>query len=209
MYRDRTEWRKICRRSLVDEIPIRQIVRETGISRKTIRKMLANRWPKPYGPRSPGKTKPLPRIASIAQTDRAVILAPDKRTEAKNIAFDWMRSALQNQIALSSLRRDVGDLPELGDLLRRLYDGRLIDRNRSMVILANRHGLPCSVTCRFLGIDRHTYRRYLKMFENAGVSGLFARQTKSNRKFDNEVIKRAIFGLLHEPPSNYDINRTT
>jgi transposase len=172
MYRDRTQWMKIRRRILVDEISIRQVVRETGISRKTIRKMLANRWPKPYGPRSPEDTKPQP-------------------------------------IALSSLRRDVGDLPELGELLRRLYDGRLIDRNRSMVILANRHGLSCGVTCSFLGINRQTYRRWVRMFEHTGVSGLFARQTKSNRKFDNEVIKKAIFGLLHEPPSNYDINRTT
>jgi len=31
MYRDRTQWTKIRRRILVDEIPIRQVVRETGI----------------------------------------------------------------------------------------------------------------------------------------------------------------------------------
>jgi hypothetical protein len=44
----------------VDHIPIRQVVRETGISRKTIRKMLVYRWPadfleeleKRYGARS-------------------------------------------------------------------------------------------------------------------------------------------------------------
>jgi hypothetical protein len=41
------------------------------------------------------------------------------------------------------------------------------------------------------------------------VPGLFARHTRSNRKFDNETIKNAVFGLLHEPPSNYNINRTT
>jgi len=41
MYRDRVQWTKIRRRLLVDQVPIRQVVRETGISRKTIRKMLA------------------------------------------------------------------------------------------------------------------------------------------------------------------------
>jgi transposase len=209
MYRDRAQWTNIPRRILVQEIPIRQVVRETGISRKTIRKMLANRWPKPYGPRSAGTIKPPPCTASIVRTQRTVILAPDNRTDRKRIAFDWMRAALQNQIDLSTLRHDVGNLPELGDLLCRLYDGRLTDRNRSMVILANRHGLPCSVTCGFLGIDRHTYSRYVRLFEHTGVSGLFARQTKSNRKFDDEAIKKAIFGLLHEPPSNHGINRTT
>jgi hypothetical protein len=41
MYRDRVQWTKIRRRILVEQIPIRQVVRETGISRKTVRKMLA------------------------------------------------------------------------------------------------------------------------------------------------------------------------
>ena len=86
--------------------------------------MLANRWPKQYGPRSPGNPKPLPRTASIGRT---VGHTPnsDKRAEARNIAFDWMRSVLQNQLALSALRNDLGELPELGELLRRLYEGRL------------------------------------------------------------------------------------
>jgi transposase len=211
MYRDRVQWTKTRRRILVDRIPIRQVVRETGISRKTIRKMLANRWPKPYGPRSRGNSKPLPCPISIGRINRTVrrTPTPDKRAGAKDMAFDWMRSVLQNQIALSTLRNHLGELPETSELLRRLYEGRLTERNRSMVILANRRGLSCSVTCSFLGIDRHTYRKYLRTFEDAGVSALFAPQTKSNRKFDNEAIKNAVFGLLHEPPSNYGINRTT
>ena len=208
MYRDRAQWTKIRRRILVDQIPIRQVVRETGISRKTIRKMLASRWPQPYGPRSPGNSEPPPCTTSISRA-HPTRRKPDKRAEAKTLAFDWMRSVLQKQIALSELRHQTGDPPELVQLLRRLYDGRLTDRNRSMVILANRHGLTSSVTCSFLGIDRHTCRGYLRRFGHAGVSGLFAQQTKSNRKFDNEAIKNAVFGLLHEPPSNYGINRTT
>jgi hypothetical protein len=146
-----------------------------------------------------------------ASIGRTVSYTPkqDKRAESKSIAFDWMRSVLQNQIAMNALRHQLGELPELRELLRCLYEGRLTERNRSMVILANRRGLTCSVTCSFLGIDRHTYRKYLRTFENAGVSALFALQTKSNRKFDNETIKNALFVLLHEPPSNYGINRTT
>jgi hypothetical protein len=29
------------------------------------------------------------------------------------------------------------------------------------------------------------------------------------RKFDDDVVKQAVFGLQHEPPSNCRINRTT
>jgi hypothetical protein len=78
----------------------------------------------------------------------------------------------------------------------------------SMVVLASSRGLHGGTVRDFLGIDVKTYRKYLRTFENGGHAALFARQTKSTRKFDNEAVKQAVFSLLHEPPSNYGINRT-
>ena len=65
-----------------------------------------------------------------------------------------MRALLQKEISDEELRRELGDLPELARLLQRLYDGRLSDRNRSMVVLAKRRGLGRGVICAFLGIAR-------------------------------------------------------
>ncbi|MBC4018086.1 IS630 family transposase [Siccirubricoccus deserti] len=78
-----------------------------------------------------------------------------------------------------------------------------------MAILADRHGLAPGMVCRFLGIDSKVHRKYLRTFEEGGQTALFARQTKSTRKFDSEALKQAVFRLLHEPPSNHGINRTT
>jgi hypothetical protein len=47
------------------------------------------------------------------------------------------------------------------------------------------------------------------LFDRGGVSALFAPRTSSSRKFDDVSIKNAVFKLLHEPPTNYDINRTS
>jgi hypothetical protein len=47
------------------------------------------------------------------------------------------------------------------------------------------------------------------VFEKGGVAALFKRHTNSTRKFDDEAVKKAVFSILHEPPSNYGINRTT
>jgi transposase len=135
--------------------------------------------------------------------------ACNKDEVQREIAFEWMRLVLQKQIEIAELRRDVGELSELVQLTRRLYDGRLSDRNRSMAVLAIHHGISRNLICRFLGLRRKTIRKYLRVFAQTGVAGLFARQTKSNRKFDNDSVKNAIFGVLHEPPSNYGINRTT
>jgi hypothetical protein len=155
-----------------------------------------------------------------------------------------MHAVLQKEISEEELRQEIGDLPELAGLLQRIYDGRLSDRNRSIVVLAKHHGLGRNVIpmpessdlslmtegigkgqssrpyhrseltgigiiCAFLGISKKTYRKYLRIFELGGTVELFARQTKSSRKFDDETVKEAVFSLLHEPPSNYGINRTS
>src|SRR4051794_10843336 len=303
MYRDVAQWAKIRYRILVEGVSRRQVVRETGISRKTIRKMLAHPHPQPYGPRSRRYPKlgphtasvrrmvrenatlppagrlsvqamyehirdqegfrgsygavkdyvrPIPRdegciweyaydllvsldkkraidfLFCLSRADPPVISParaeqffrdfgrititppkPDRRELAKRAAFEWMRALLQKEIGDEALRREVGDLPELARLLQGLYDGRLSDRNRSMAVLATRRGLRRGVVCPFLGIDKRTRRKYLRLFEQGGAAALFARQTKSSRKFDDEAVKRAVFSLLHEPPSNYGINRTS
>jgi hypothetical protein len=131
-----------------------------------------------------------------------------KHRRADQLGFEWMRAVLQKDVSLGALRDAVGDVGDLKTLLHRLYDGRLSDRNRSMVILASRYGLRRAIVCRFLGIDRKTHSRYLRTFEKGGQQALFARQTRSTRKFDNKNVKQMVFGLLHEPPSNYGINRT-
>ena len=128
---------------------------------------------------------------------------------AREAAFEWMRAVLQKDINLDMLRREVGDIPDIETLLQHIYAGRLSHRNRSMTILASRRGLSAPLVCSFLGIDKKTHRKYLRTFEDGGCAALFAPQTNSTRKFDDETIKQAVFGLLHEPPSNYGINRTT
>jgi transposase len=142
------------------------------------------------------------RVISIAPK-------PDRREQVRQTAFEWMRAVLQKQISPEALRQEVRGIPDIMALLDRLYGGRLSDRNRSMVVLATSRGLDGRTIRDFLGIDVRTYSKYLRTFKNGGHAALFARQTKSTRKFDNEAVKQAVFGLLHEPPSNYGINRTT
>jgi transposase len=303
MYRDVAQWSSIRNQILRKGISIRQVVRDTGINRKTIRKMLDHPLPQPYRPRSRRYPKLGPHTASVCRMLRenvtlppsarlsvkaiyerirdeegfcgsygsvkdyvrpivpdsgciweyayellvslekkraidflfmlsradppvispartqqffcdagrviSVTPKPDRRVQARQSAFDWMRALLQKEISLDTLRRDVGEVPEITALLDRIYDGRLSDRNRSMAVLGRHRGLSSDSVRSFLGIAKKTHRSYLRMFENGGQAALFAPKTRSNRKFDNEAVKQAVFGLLHEPPSNHGINRTT
>src|SRR5215211_3019659 len=113
-------------------------------------------------------------------------LKPNKGVHAQQVASDWMRAVLQKEIAPDVLHRVVGDVPDFLTLLHRLYEGRLSDRNRSMVVLANRYGLSSRTVCAFLSISRNTHRTYLRMFKIGGQTCLFARQTNFKHKSNNE-----------------------
>ena len=125
---------------------------------------------------SPARTKQFFRDAGrvISVTPK-----PDRRAQARQAAFGWMRALLQKEISLDALRRKVGDRIILLD---RLYSGRLSDRNRSMAIFGSRRGLSSDTVCSFLGIDRKTYRKYLRTFETGRQDALFARRIKHGQK---------------------------
>jgi transposase len=121
----------------------------------------------------------------------------------------WMLAVLQKNINVEELKQQTGDLPEFDGLLNRLYTGRLSDRNKSLSVLSCHFGLRIKTICTFLGIAVCTYGKYKRIFAKGGCQALFARRPCSTRKSDDETLKGAIFKVLHEPPSNYGINRTT
>lgn|GEM_PF-3258551 len=121
---------------------------------------------------------------------------------------DWMLSVLQKKMDSEEIKRSIGDFPGLPELLRRLYTGRLVDRNKAMSILASRRGSTIDIACTFLGISAYAYRRYLRLFSDGGCDALFARKPRL-AKSDDELLMRAVFRVLHEPPKKHGINRTT
>jgi hypothetical protein len=124
-------------------------------------------------------------------------------------ASEWMLAVLQKRIDVEDLKRQTGNLPGLEVLLDHLYSGRLSDRSKALAILAGQRGLTIRTICAFLGISNSTYSCYKRIFLGGGTDALFARKSYPTRKRDGETLKSAIFKLLHEPPSNYGINRTT
>jgi transposase len=302
MYRDIRQWGEIRRRILEKGAPKKRVSAETGISRKTINKMLAHEQPPGYRRRPSRYPKLAPHIPTIERLLRdsesfpfAVKLtiqdivhhlsreegfdgshdsvrnyvhrrAPDdegpwaraydlmvclpksralefirclargqppafnsaqlrpfireaecprmpsarsSRERHRLLHIEWMRRLLQNELNEDDLNYDLGDISGLSTLLEHLHNGRLVDRNRAMVALASRRNIPNRTISAFLGVGKAFVRNYRNKFESEGAPRLFAPQTKSNRKLDNEDLRKAIFSLLHEPPTNYGINRTS
>ena len=86
MYRDLAQWSGIRDQVLRKGISIRQVVRETGISGKTVRKMLDHPLPQPYRPRSRRYPKLGPHTSSVQRMLREnATLPPSARLSIKAI----------------------------------------------------------------------------------------------------------------------------
>src|SRR5664279_4526339 len=118
-------------------------------------------------------------------------------------------AATQNDVDEAALRRELDDIPELSILLRHLHCVQLSDRIRSLAVLASHRKISSKTICAFLGVGKAFVRKCRNKFGSMGATIFFAPQTKSNRKFDNETLRAAVFKMLHEPPAEHGINRTS
>jgi len=191
MYCDIQQWREIRQRILEQGVPKKRVSAETGISRKTINKMLAHEQP-------PGHRRRRSRYPKLAPH----LKQPPHPFDVQETLPFGVRSRRRHL-------RTCGFAYECSKLCRHIHNGRLMDRNRAMVALASRRKIPCRTICEFLGVGKTFVRNYRNKFDSEGTPRLFARQTKSNRKIDKEDLRKAIFSLLHEPPTNHGVNRTS
>lgn len=101
------------------------------------------------------------------------------------------------------------DESDLAIVREHLLSKRVLERRRAIVVLATWRGLRPSFICKLLRLRPVTYRRCVQIVRERGVAALFDRRKNAHRKYDNEVIKNTLFDVLHQPPSNFGINRTT
>jgi transposase len=116
---------------------------------------------------------------------------------------------LHNPISQKDLPTSLYDHRELAILIEKLEKGSPIERRRALAVVASRSGLRTSVACRVLKQCRQSYARSVHLFESGGAARLFAPRINPHRKFDSEQVKEAVFKVLHQPPANFGINRTT
>ena len=110
MYREVAQWRRIRRRVREDGAPKKQVSRETGISRRTINRILTLESPPGYGPRPvyypklrsyiPAIERLLTEAASVAPVSRMTIqdiVEHLRRNEGFAGSYDSVRNYVRNR----------------------------------------------------------------------------------------------------------------
>jgi transposase len=80
-------------------------------------------------------------------------------------------------------------------------------RKKALTVLANERGFSQREISKFLGVNVNTVRKYLAIYKKLGPRGLIQRPNRVKR-CDNPELQKAIFEMLHEPPSLNGINRS-
>lgn len=146
-------------------------------------------------------------ITEILRRNGLLKLAVDEAAEKSGLA--WLSKCFHKRLKTDDLPHSIASHPDLPILLRRLEKGSQRDRRRSIAVLASWRGLKNVSVCSILNISRQTFYRYVRLFDAGGVLALFAPRINPHRKFDRENVKKAVFNVLHQPPANFGLNRTT
>lgn len=98
--------------------------------------------------------------------------------------------------------------PGCHELLGALCAPSRIQRRRALCVLAHIDGFSCNLVSTLTGASRNSIHKYIHDYDSGGYTALMGRKPRA-RLVDDTKLKEAIFALLHQPPSLFDINRAT
>jgi transposase len=194
MYSNVYQWRRIRKRVLVWGESRRGVAKSEGISVHTLRKMLAYELPPGYRrcSRQARSKKPIQKLMKAAHP-RALAV--------KRRWMEWLyeleRGTSTNTTPSSEAELALFLAPRPNNM-----------RKKALTILARAQGFSANATAEHLGISKKTVRKYLISFDVEGIEVLLARKNRPH-KADDDLFKKTLFGLLHEPPSLSGFNRTS
>lgn len=121
----------------------------------------------------------------------------------------WMLRVLKGEQSLSDIEEVFSEVPDLPTLLQKATQGSYRDKVRAISILAHLRKISFASSARFLGKSRAAIRNYWNSYNTCGTERLFRYTHEKPRKAEDEKIRSAVFSLIHSPPSEHDINRTS
>jgi transposase len=125
------------------------------------------------------------------------------------VALNWIWKIVQRQASCQSVAEEIGNSPDLQDLLNAASHGRLALRSRALVVLGIKKGISARKLSNLLCLSRKTVTNYWLDYCQNGWRSSMASQKKISAKIDKPHNKQAVFMLLHSPPSLHGFNRTT
>ena len=186
MYSNLLQWRKIRKEILIDGISIHSISKGTGISRNTIRKILKTENPTGY--RGQGLLKK--KKHSSIKTEK-----PSK-TDLDRIKWqEWIYEIERGNLLVQKWERALSG--------QNIHKRKIV-----LAVMAKEEGFTIRAISEHLSVSRNTILFRSNAYIKGGMEGLLGRKSKPSL-VDDVAFTKALFTLLHEPPSLSGFNRTS
>jgi len=82
-------------------------------------------------------------------------------------------------------------------------------RTRALVLTYCLIGIPIPLIAYFLVKSRYAIQKLVKKFRSGDVVVLLKRASKGIKKSERKDLRDRLFAIMHAPPMDYDVNRTT
>lgn len=132
-------------------------------------------------------------------------LQHDRQSQKVQEAQQWIER-LRSDKRSSALCKDDDSSKTL---YRDVHAPKQRIRNRAISVLMYENGFSNNLIAKTLEISRRTSRSYIRRYNVGGVEALFKSNQRKQQKADRDDLKQAAFRLLHEPPKNHGINRSS
>jgi transposase len=82
-------------------------------------------------------------------------------------------------------------------------------RRRALVITFYMLGIPPPLIAEFLTLSQHAVRELVRKHQEGGTKLILTRPSNRTKKAERQDLRDRLFAVMHAPPIDYDINRTT
>lgn len=103
------------------------------------------------------------------------------------------------------------DIPDCEKALmsKTISEDNLYHRKKTFIILFLKLGIHKKLIAEVLSFGERRIRNARNAYNSFGLEYFLNKNKKEEKKYDNEAVKELVFKILHTPPSEYGINRTT
>lgn len=126
--------------------------------------------------------------------------------------FLWMHRISLGFVPYRTIEAHLGLRVGRNDLAK-LYQGRLSQprriRTKALAILFYLYGITPKMIAQFFVIAPRTVKNYVRKFNREGVGKLLYPRRNRIRKAEDSNYREKLLSILHCPPAEYGINRTT
>ena len=133
----------------------------------------------------------------------------ESRHSRDSEGLEWIIQVLEGQQSVSWTEEMRLRPQDTTELLNKVADGPRKESGKALFLLGKMRGMSIKKLCYVFDTSPATVGRAWKRFNAMGAESLSRKHPGPAPKAEDETIKAAVFSVIHSPPSEHNINRTS